>query len=61
MYESQILEQEAVTLKLTWRPQDVHDTRAMRYLLRKASNREWNQPQRKNFVVINKVKKELKN
>jgi hypothetical protein len=27
------------------------------YLLRKASNREWNQPRRKNFVAVNKDEK----
>jgi hypothetical protein len=41
---SQKLKQEAVILKLLWRPQDVQDARAMDYLLRKAANREWNQP-----------------
>ena len=29
----------------------------MGYLLRKASNREWNQPRRKNFVAVNKDEK----
>ena len=36
--ESQTLKQEAVTLKLPWRPQDVQDARAVGYLLRKAAN-----------------------
>ena len=57
MCGSQTLEQEAITLKLPWRPQDVQDTRAMGYLLRKAANREWNQPRRKQFVAVNKDEK----
>ena len=55
--ESQTLKQEAVTLKLPWRPKDVKDARAMGYLLRKAANREWNQPRRKKFVAVNKDEK----
>jgi hypothetical protein len=43
--------------KLTWRPQDVKDARAMGYLPRKAANREWNQPRRKKFVAVNKNEK----
>ena len=31
--------------------------RAVGFLLRKAANREWNQPRRKNFVVVNKDEK----
>jgi hypothetical protein len=42
MCGSQTLEQEAVTLKMPWRFQDVWDARAMGYLLRKAVSREWN-------------------
>jgi hypothetical protein len=57
MCGSQTLKQEAVTLKLPWRPQDVRDVRAMGYLLKKAANREWNQPRRKKFVVVNKNEK----
>ena len=49
--ESQTLKQEAVTLKLPWR------LRAMGYMLRKADNREWNQPRRKQFVAVNKDEK----
>ena len=45
--ESQTLKQEAVTLKLPWRLKDVKDARVMEYMLRKAANREWNQPRRK--------------
>jgi hypothetical protein len=37
MCGSQTLKQEAVTLKLPWRPEDVRDARAMGYLLRKGS------------------------
>jgi hypothetical protein len=29
----------------------------MRYLLRKVANREWNQPRRKKFIVVNKDEK----
>jgi hypothetical protein len=39
----QTLKQEAVTLMLSWRPQNVQDTRAICYLLRSAANKEWNQ------------------
>jgi len=52
------LKQKAVTLKLPWRPRDVQDARAMGYLLRKAANREWNQPRRKKSVTVNKDEKE---
>jgi hypothetical protein len=51
------MEQEAVKLKLTWRPQDIQDARAMGYLLRKPANREWNQPRKKNFTTVNKDEK----
>ena len=37
MCGSQTLEQEAVKLKLPWRPQDISDARVMGYLLRKAA------------------------
>jgi hypothetical protein len=47
----------SVKLKVTWRPQDVQFARAVRYLLRKAANREWNQPRGKNFVAVNKDEK----
>jgi hypothetical protein len=52
MYRSQTLEQEAVKLKLPRIPQDVRNARLMGYLLRKAANREWNQPKRKKFIAI---------
>jgi hypothetical protein len=55
--ESQTLKQEAVTLKLSWRLKDIKDARAMGYMLRKAANREWNQPRRKQFVSVNKDEK----
>jgi hypothetical protein len=58
MCGSQTLKQ-AVTLKLPWRPQDILDATALGYLLRKAANREWNQPRRKKFVAVNKDEKEL--
>jgi hypothetical protein len=57
MYGSQKLKQEAVTLKLTWRTQDVQDARAVGYLPRKAANREWNQPRREKFPAVNKDEK----
>jgi hypothetical protein len=31
--------------------------RVVGYLLRKAANREWNQPRRKKWVVVNKDEK----
>jgi hypothetical protein len=55
--ESQTLKQEAVTLKLPWRLKGVKDARTMEYMLRKAANREWNQPRRKQFVAVNKDEK----
>jgi hypothetical protein len=57
MCRFQTLKEEAVTLKLPWRLQDVREARAMGNLLRKAVNREWNQPMRKKFVAVNKDKK----
>jgi hypothetical protein len=42
---------------LMWRTQDVVDARAMRYLLRKAAKREWNQPKRRKFVATTKDEK----
>jgi hypothetical protein len=55
--ESQTLKQEAVLLKLSWRHKDVKDARAMGYMLRKAANRELNQPRIKQFVAVNKDEK----
>jgi hypothetical protein len=55
--ESQTLKQEAVTLKLPWIFKDVKYATAMGYMLRKAANRKWNQPRRKQFVIINKNEK----
>ena len=57
--ESQTLKQEAVTLKLPWRLKAVKDARAMGCMLRKAANREWNQPRRNQFVAVNKDEKGL--
>jgi hypothetical protein len=54
MCGSQSLKQEAVTLKLSWRPKDVKDSMAESYLLRKAASREWNQPRRSKFIAVNK-------
>jgi hypothetical protein len=51
------LKPEAVALKLPWKAQDIKDSRALGYVLRKAAKREWNQPRRKNFVVVNKDEK----
>ena len=55
--ESQTLKQEAVTLKLPWRLKDVKYVRAMGYMLRKAANRKWSQPRRKQFAAENKDEK----
>ena len=44
------MEQEAIKLNLSWRPQNVRFVRSMRYLPRQAANREWNQPTRMKFV-----------
>ena len=55
--ESETLNQEVVSWKLPWRLKDVKDARAMGYMLRKAFNREWNQPRRKQFVAVNKDEK----
>jgi hypothetical protein len=60
MCESQTLKQEAVTLKLHRRPQDVCGDRVVGYLPRKAANRKWNQPIRKKFVAVSNNEKELK-
>ena len=50
---------EAVKVKpgLPWRPQEVRDARALEYLLRRAANREWNLPKRKNYVEVNKTER----
>ena len=40
-----------MNLKLTWGPQVVKDARATGSLPRRAANREWNKPRRKNFAV----------
>ena len=57
MYRFQTLKQEAVTLMLPWQFHDVGDAKAVGYLLRKAANREWNQPRRKKFAAVKKDKK----
>ena len=40
---------------LPWRSQDVGDARVMGCLLRKADNREWNQPKRKKWLRSTKL------
>jgi hypothetical protein len=47
MCRSQTLKEEAVMLNLPWRPKDIKDAKAMRYVLKKAANREQNQPRKK--------------
>jgi len=42
----QTLKQEAVKLMLPWILQNVRDVRTAEYLLKKAANREWNQPKK---------------
>jgi hypothetical protein len=58
MCRCQTLKQEAVTLKLPWRPQDIPDVRAVGYMLRKAANREWS-PEGSCLLQSTKMKKEL--
>lgn len=41
----------------SWNPRDVGDARVMGYWLRKATDREWNQPKRKKHAVLNKAEK----
>ena len=45
---------EAVKMKpgLPWRLQDVGDARAVGSLLRRAADREWNQPKREKCVAV---------
>lgn len=45
---------EVVQFKLSWITQDVRGIRSIRYLLRKAPNREYNKPQIKEVVAVNK-------
>ena len=56
--ESETLNQEAVSWKLPWRLKDVKDARAMGYMLRKADNREGNQPGESSLLQSTKMKKE---
>jgi hypothetical protein len=53
------LEQETVKLKLTWRPQDVKDARALGYLLRKAATGSGTKT-RESLLLSTKMKKEWK-
>ena len=50
---------EAVKVKprLLWCLQDVGDVRVMEYLLRKATNKEWNQPKKENCIAASKTKR----
>ena len=59
MCGSQTLKQEAATLKLPWKPQDILDARGVGYLLRKAANREWNEPRKRSLLQSIKMKQEL--
>jgi len=45
-----------VNPRLPWRAQDVGDSRLVRYP-RKVNNTEWNQPKKKKYVGVNKVKR----
>jgi hypothetical protein len=54
MCRSQTLENEAVRLKVLWRPKNIQDVRAMGYMLKTAANRKKNLPRRKKFIVVNK-------
>ena len=48
--ESPLLEAVKVQPGLPWRPQDVEDARAMRYLPGRAADTEWNQTKREKYV-----------
>ena len=50
MCGSKTLKQEAIKLKVSWIPQDVRDAKEVRYKLRKAANREWNQLKKIKFA-----------
>ena len=55
MYGSQTLKPEAVNVEVAL--ETPRCSRFQGYLLRKAANREWNQPRRKKFVAVNKDEK----
>lgn len=57
MCGSQTLGQEVVMLKLPWRPKDIQEARAVRFLLRESANNEWKHGGRKKFVAVNKGEK----
>jgi hypothetical protein len=59
MCGSQILKQEAVTLKLYWRPKDVKDARAVGYLPRKLLTGNGTSPVERSLLQSTKMKKEL--
>jgi hypothetical protein len=50
------LNQEAVNVKISWRLQDIRDIRDVRCLPRNEANREWNQPKRRKFIQLTKMK-----
>ena len=56
--ESQILKQEAVTLRLPWRLKDVKYARAMGYMLRKAVTGSGTSPGESSLLQSTKMKKE---
>lgn len=53
-FEGMVSRMIVMKVKLTWRPQDVRESRVMSSLVRKTANREWNQPKRKKFIAVNK-------
>ena len=59
MYGSQTLKPEAVNVEVAL--ETPRCSRFQGYLLRKAANREWNQPRRKKFVAVNKDEKRVEN
>ena len=40
---------------LPWRTEDIREARALGYLLRSTSDREWNHPRRKKCVAVHKA------
>ena len=57
--EFQTLKQEAVTLKLPWRPKDVKDARVMGYLLRYLLTGRGNSLGERSLLQSTKIKKGL--
>ena len=56
-YKSHCIKLSSWSLDCLWRPQEVGDFRTMGYLLRRAANREWNQPKRKKYVSVKKAER----